>query len=347
MEQVQQPRSGRRPVTLAELLGARHFTVAEAATLGLVLLRQLAASGVHLGHADPELFVLGSDGFRVIDREQRQLAEPGLPTARSASWFAPEFARGLALDGRTDVYVVALTVIGGLCRRSPFLREDLLKTLLAAAHGDWSSPLRLLRAELPVGLVDVLMRAADADPLARPSALELERRLASFVPSGPGATWSSLARRDDHQHATVPDSDEARLVRADELEEQGAHDDARWVRLECHLARASGKERAALKTTLGSLGAAIGPARVAAVSRAPIERCPVVVGGACPGSWDRLEVASGTKRTCHECGCTVTHVLDVPGAQTVVFDGGTVAIDVAAERTHSDLDIPDSVMNRT
>ena len=45
----------------------------------------------------------------------------------------------------------------------------------------------------------------------------------------------------------APDADEVRLVRADELEEQGLDLEARWVRLECHVARAAGPERSTLQ----------------------------------------------------------------------------------------------------
>ncbi|MDP3500087.1 MAG: hypothetical protein Q8S33_07140 [Myxococcales bacterium] len=336
-------------MTLAEFIAKHRFTVSEAVTVGLVLSRQLAASDRRFGHADPELFVLGADGFRVIDREQRQLARRGLPSNRAAAWFTPELIRGTTLAEQADVFCVALTVIGALCGRSPFLRDDLLKTLTAAMRGEWSRPLTTLRSGLPTELVEVLRRAADPDPLARPVPLELERRLAAFMRSEPAEAWSALVKLAgvELDARPVPDTEEARLVHADALEEQGLHDEARWVRLECHLMRASGEERAALQSTLQGLGAALGPDRLASLSRALIERCPLVLGASCPGSWERLEPAAGTRRRCHECGCTVEHVTEVGRAQPIVYDGGTVAIDVAAARTPGDLAIPDHVMERT
>lgn len=332
-----------RPMALAELHRRRRLEIEEAVAVGLVLARQLRGAGVHLGHADPTLMLIGPDGLRVLDAERRTLGRRGqIPQASAAAWLAPDLLQGQQLGARTDVWCIAVTVVGLLIGRSPWQRDDAFATLRAVLHNDWQHPLPALRPDLPPQLVTLLLSALSRDAGQRPEELTFSSALALWVPSGPEAVWSTLVTQTLSETVSrpAPDSNEARLVRADELEEQGFDLEARWVRLECHVAQATGVERQALQQTLGTVSAALGPERVAAVSRASIEACPMVVGGRCPGRWDLLEPVEGVRRTCHECGTSVTHVLDVLRAQDVVFDGGTVAIDLAAARTPEDLALP-------
>lgn len=340
-----------RAIALSELHGRQPFAIDEAVSVGVVLARQLIASAVHLGHADPTLLLLGADGLRVLDAQRKALGRRGhLPNARAAAWLSPELIQGNPLDVRTSVFSVALMVVGLLVGRSPWERENVFETLRAVMQNEWSKPLGELRRDVPVQLMALLASATARTPAQRPIGLQqLSTQLTSFAPEGPDVTWAKLVKRvltDAHSEAVL-DTDEGRLVRADELEEQGLDLEARWVRLECHVARAFGPERTTLQQTLGVLSAELGPERVAGLSRASIDACPMVVGGRCPARWDALEPVEGVRRTCHECGTGVVHVLDVQRAQDVVYDGGTVAIDAAAERSPNDLAIPDEVMMRT
>ncbi|MBM4782769.1 MAG: hypothetical protein GQE15_34260 [Archangiaceae bacterium] len=336
-------------LALAELHG--RVVVEEAVAAGAVLAKQLMTTGVHLGHADPTLLRLGSDGLRVLDAQRKALGRRGhLPQVSAASWLSPELVQGLTPDVRTSVFSVGAMVVGLLVGRSPWERENVFETLRAVMQNEWSTPLGQLRSGLPVQLIVLLLSATARAPEQRPSDLQhLGTRLAAFAPEGVERTWEKLVTRllMPEPSAVEPDSDEVRLVRADELEEQGHDLEARWVRLECHVARSFGPDRAPLQQTLGVLSAELGPERVADLSRAPIDACPMVVGGRCPGRWNALEPLTGVRRTCHECGTSVVHVLDVQRAQEVVSDGGTVAIDVSAERAADDLAIPDEVMMRT
>ena len=340
-----------RPKALAELHEGRRFGVEEAVAVGLVLARQLLGTGVHLGHADPTLILLGAEGLRVLDAQRKALGRRGpLPQARAAAWLSPELIQGTPLDVRTSVFSVALTVVGLLIGRSPWQRESVFETLRAVLHNEWQQTLGAQRPDLPLQLILLLLSATSRSPGERPEGLQqLGKRLGPWAPSGPDAVWSKLVKAmlSEAVSRPDPDTDEGRLVRADELEEQGFDLEARWVRLECHVARAAGPERSTLQQTLGAVSAELGNERVAELSRATIDACPMVVGGQCPGQWDLLERAPGVRRTCHECGTSVTHVLDVQRGQDVVYDGGTVAIDVAADRAPGDLAIPDEVMMRT
>lgn len=340
-----------RPITLAELHGQERCSVEEVVSVGIMLARQLLTSDVHLGHADPTLLLLGSDGVRVLDAQRKALGRRGqVPQTRAAAWLSPELVQGKPLDVRTSVFSTAAMVVGLLVGRSPWQRENVFETLRAIMRGEWSRPLAELRRDVPLELMQLLASATASEPEQRPATLRLlSTHLAPFAPEGHDITWAKLVKRllTDQSPTTVPHGDEARLVHADELEEQALDLEARWVRLEVHVARALGAERVTLQQTLSALSVELGPERVAQYSRAAIDACPMVVGGRCPGQWDALEPVEGVRRTCHECGTTVVHVLDVQRAQDVVYEGGTVAIDVAAERTTNDLDVPDDVLMRT
>lgn len=338
------------PIALSELHGPQRLALEEAVTVGVVLAGQLRTSGVDLGHGDPALLRLGNDGVRVLDAQRKALGRRGqLPLPRAAAWLSPELIQGQPLDARTSVFSVGAVVVGLLTGQSPWERENVFETLRAIMQNEWSRPLAQLRSDVPVTLQALLASATARSPEQRPSLQQLGAQLAPFAPAGTDVTWARLVKRllTGEHSAPTPDTDEGRLVRADELEEQGLDLEARWVRLECHVTRAFEPERSTLRQTLGLVSAELGPARVAERSRADIEACPLVTGGRCPGRWDALAPGEGVRRTCHECGTDVVHVLDVQGAQDVVFDGGTVAIDVAAERSPNDLAIPDEVMMRT
>jgi hypothetical protein len=206
---------------------------------------------------------------------------------------------------------------------------SVIETLRAVMQNEWSEPLSELRSDVPAQLMALLASATARTPARRPTTLQqLSKRLASFAPEGPEVTWAKLVKRvlTDANPVVVLDTDEARLVRADELEERGLDLEARWVRLECDVARAFGPKRTTLQQTLRRLSAELGSERAAELSRASIDACPMVIGGHCPGRWDALEPTEGVRRTCHECGAKVVHVLDVQRAQEVVYDGGRVVM---------------------
>jgi serine/threonine-protein kinase len=93
-----------------------------------------------------------------------------LGTARYAS---PEQARGEALDGRSDVYSLAVVVIEAATGRTPFAADTSLGTLMARADQHLPVP------ELLGPLVPALEAAGTPDPTARCDAATFGRMLST------------------------------------------------------------------------------------------------------------------------------------------------------------------------
>ncbi|MBL8924496.1 MAG: hypothetical protein JNJ54_36945 [Myxococcaceae bacterium] len=322
-------------------LHALTVTPQQALAFGVELSKLVEATGFQLRTADPRRYLISADGsLHVVDQLGRDLS------AETLSWFSPEYVRGLETSATSDVFLVGLAVIGALTHRSPYLRESPLDTLRAAMEGQWAQPLRAMRPDVVGPMVEVLVRAVLPKPEQRtPSLAALRQALGPLAsPLGTEHDWRSLVAQCFSTRAPLeaaPDelaSDQARLVAADQLEEEGRHDEAQWVRLECHVRSAEGSALEPLRETLAPLSDALGPARVAPLARGPIERCPLVCGGACPGTWERLLLTTDPAvRRCGTCGADVLFELTVAAAWQRVLDGRTVVVDVAAPRTFGDL----------
>jgi len=128
----------------------------------------------------PANLLFGQDGrLRVADfglaealtgATSRELYGGGgvIGTARYAS---PEQAQGLALDGRSDVYALALCMVEGVTGHLPFVADTLEGTLSARVGRDVPIPDTL------GPLVPVVAHAGAAEPENRPTARELGRML--------------------------------------------------------------------------------------------------------------------------------------------------------------------------
>ena len=128
----------------------------------------------------PANLLFGQDGrLRVADfglaealtgTASRELYGGGgvIGTARYAS---PEQAQGLALDGRSDVYALALCMVEGVTGHLPFVADTLEGTLSARVGQDVPIPDTL------GPLVPVVAHAGAAEPENRPTARELGRML--------------------------------------------------------------------------------------------------------------------------------------------------------------------------
>src|SRR5690606_12776841 len=94
--------------------------------------------------------------------------EPSGVTIGTARYASPEQALGRRLDGRSDVYSLALILVECLTGRVPFTGDTTAATLALRTQGDLE-----LGAELGP-LRSVLERAGRLDPEQRPDAAELE-----------------------------------------------------------------------------------------------------------------------------------------------------------------------------
>lgn len=163
------------------LTAGRTLTPSQALLVGLEVARGLAhAHRRGFVHRDikPANLLFGEDGrLRIADFGlARAIAEAAwtepqgvlLGTARYAS---PEQARGQHLDGRSDVYSLALVLVEALSGRVPFAADTTTATLMGRCEKDMP---------VPDGLGQfgtVIARAGRLDPELRPDAGELELSL--------------------------------------------------------------------------------------------------------------------------------------------------------------------------
>ncbi|MEZ5412580.1 MAG: protein kinase [Acidimicrobiales bacterium] len=126
----------------------------------------------------PANLMFGKDGrLRIADFGiARALAEatwtePEGVLVGTARYAAPEQATARSVDGKADVYSLALTVVEAVTGRVPLLGETALATMMLRQDRD------LAGLEDLGALGEVLMEAGRADPAARPTATELIDRL--------------------------------------------------------------------------------------------------------------------------------------------------------------------------
>src|SRR5829696_8722961 len=86
----------------------------------------------------------------------------------TAKYLSPEQVRGRRLDGRADLYSLALVLYECLAGRVPFLGESDADTALARLQRD-PTDLGRLRPTLPRGLVNLIHRLLSRDPGQRPA----------------------------------------------------------------------------------------------------------------------------------------------------------------------------------
>lgn len=160
------------------LAGGRTLSPSQALLVGLEVARGLDdAHRRGFVHRDikPANLLFGEDGrLRIADFGlARAIAEAAwtepqgvlLGTARYAS---PEQARGQNVDGRSDVYSLALVMVEAITGRVPFTADTTTATLMARCESDMPVPEGLGR------LGQVIARAGRLDPELRPDAGELE-----------------------------------------------------------------------------------------------------------------------------------------------------------------------------
>src|SRR5271155_902833 len=186
--------------SLLDLLdsGAR-LDPAQAALLGAQAARGLAyAHARGLVHRDvkPANLLFDEEGrVRVADfGVARALAEaawtePGNVMVGTARYASPEQAQGRSLDGKADVYSLALVMFESVTGELPFCADTTVGTLMARLG-------RSLPKHRALGpLQEILEVAARPDPSTRPNAAQLAGRLESLVSSLPVASALPLVPR--------------------------------------------------------------------------------------------------------------------------------------------------------
>ena len=216
--------------SLRAILDRGHrLTLSQALVVGLEASRALdAAHRRGFVHRDikPANLLFGEDGrLRIADfglaraLSEAAWSEPGGGLVGTARYAAPEQASGERVDGKADVYSLALVLVESVTGEVPRLGGSALATIR-------------LRADEPVPVPDalgpmkpILERALQPDPAARPDAAALTQSLLATARELDRPTPLPLAGIGDpatdtvlHDLTILPDGDMTRLGDATELQ---------------------------------------------------------------------------------------------------------------------------------
>jgi eukaryotic-like serine/threonine-protein kinase len=159
----------------------RHLDPSQALVVGLETCRALDfAHHKNLVHGEltPSKLVFGDDRrLRIVDFGLARLLtaddwrEPSTVPTHVARYCSPEQALGQPIDGRSDIYSLALILVEAVTGTVPFAARSTVATLSARVG-------RLMPVSADLGpLASVLERAGRPDPTDRSSAAELGRSL--------------------------------------------------------------------------------------------------------------------------------------------------------------------------
>jgi beta-lactam-binding protein with PASTA domain/tRNA A-37 threonylcarbamoyl transferase component Bud32 len=161
----------------AMLHGGRTLAPSQALVVALDVCRGLAhahASGLVHRDLKPANVLFDTSGrLRIADFglaraiAEASVTEPEGAVVGTARYAAPEQARGERLDGRSDVYALALLVVEAVTGAVPFASDTTLGTLMARIERDLEVPPEL------GPLKPAIERAGRLDPEDRPDAEEL------------------------------------------------------------------------------------------------------------------------------------------------------------------------------
>jgi hypothetical protein len=105
-------------------------------------------------------------------------------------YMSPEQARGDAIDRRSDIFSIGVSLYEALTGVRPFARDTDLAVLKAVLGGEYQ-PVRALRPDLPLEVEQIVNKAMAQEPEHRyPSALALAQDIERYVGATTSATGS-------------------------------------------------------------------------------------------------------------------------------------------------------------
>jgi tetratricopeptide (TPR) repeat protein len=131
----------------------------------------------------PGNILIASDGrVKLMDFGISKVLETGAEGLTQAKgtpqYMPPEQILGREIDGRTDLYALGISMFEMSTGERPFKGENIVDQQL---HSPVPDP-RQLRAELPEGLVSIILRACEKGPAERfASAAEMAQALGAFI----------------------------------------------------------------------------------------------------------------------------------------------------------------------
>jgi predicted Ser/Thr protein kinase len=126
---------------------------------------------IHRDIKPANILIRDSDGvvkiadFGVARLKSSDLTQTGAALG-SPSYMSPEQVRGLDLDGRSDLFTLAVVLYESLCGRRPFKGEDVVSLAFSIVN-DTEVPLSRQSHDLPAALDAFFDRALSKDPAAR------------------------------------------------------------------------------------------------------------------------------------------------------------------------------------
>ena len=147
---------------------------------------------VHRDISPSNIFVTYGGQVKVLDfgiaKAESRVTSTGAGVVKGKyQYMSPEQARGDAIDRRSDIFSLGVSLYEALTGVRPFARDTDLAVLKAVLGGEYQ-PLRGLRPDLPLEVEQIVTKAMAQEPEHRyPSALAFAQDIERYV----GATTSS------------------------------------------------------------------------------------------------------------------------------------------------------------
>jgi serine/threonine protein kinase len=135
-----------------------------------IIHRDLKPTNLWLETLNGRIKILDFGIARLVEGEQTPRTDPGRVIG-TASFMAPEQARGETVDHRSDLFSLGCILYRMVTGRPPFQGNNPL-AVLAALATDTPEPVLDLNPEAPPGLADLIDRLLVKDPNGRPSSTQ-------------------------------------------------------------------------------------------------------------------------------------------------------------------------------